>query len=91
MGSTEQRFSDTLTSFMSYEEVKRRYISSKSKFRIARADYDTCRAYCKNGGAWPMRTRQAKERMAKRTRACRHWQVLYENLRNARKAAMPAL
>ncbi len=91
MGSTEQRFSDTLTSFMSYEEVKRRYVSSKTKFRIARLDYDTCRSWCSKGGVWPSRTRIAKANMAKRARSCRHWQVLYENLRNARKAAMPAL
>ena len=77
------------TRLITYEEVKRRYVSAKTKFRIAKSMYETCRSWCSKGGTWPMRTREAKLAMHSRARSCRHWQVLYENLRKARKAAMP--
>jgi hypothetical protein len=75
------------TRLIGYDEVKRRYISAKSKFRIAKADYDTCRSWCHKGGSWPKRTRDAKLRMAARARKCRTWQVLYERLRAKQQEA----
>lgn len=78
---------DTLTQFVSLQDIADLYFTARASFLRRKKVYTICRSHCRQyGGSWPALTRKAKVKYFQAAREARQWQTLYQHMQNSRTA-----